>query len=153
MKDSPQSIQAISWTVRYAVVATFVERSPHKSVQKQSAELGILHLTMFDHKSDLVMKSFWPVFVIGLGDTGLRLCYKACSLLSEWFLVALCYGKVLFSDECTVYCSSLSWNFFWGGLNIILITCLRCKTTHHTWWSCRCNCQLYHWPIFLLWNC
>ena len=95
--------------------------------------LGVLHLTKFDHKRDLVMKSFWPVFVIELSNTDMRLCHKACALLLEWFLVALSHGKVLFSDECAVYCSSLSWNFF-GGLNIILITCLRCKTTHHTWW-------------------
>ena len=67
-----------------AVVAAFIERSPHKSVQKRSAELGVLHLTMFDHKRDLVMKSFfWPVFVIELSDTDMRLCHKACALLLE----------------------------------------------------------------------
>ena len=38
---------------------------------------------------------------------------KACALLLEWFLVALSHGKVLFSGECAVYCSSLSWNVFW----------------------------------------
>ena len=32
----------------------------------------------------------------------------------EWFLLALSHGKVLFSDECAVYCSSLSWNVFWS---------------------------------------
>jgi len=96
--------------------------------------LGVLHLTMFDHKRDLVMKSFWPVFVIELSNTKMRLCHKACSLLLEWFLVVLSHGKVLFSDECAVYCSSLSWNSFLGGLNIILITHFRCKTTHHTLW-------------------
>ena len=66
-----------------AVVAAFIERSPHKSVQKRSAELGVLHLTMFDHKMDLVMKSFLPVFVIELSDTDMRLCHKACALLLE----------------------------------------------------------------------
>jgi len=39
------------------------------------------------------------------------------------------------------------------GSKQILITCVRCKTTHHTWWKCSYNCQLYHWPIFLWWNC
>ena len=63
---------------------------------------------------DLAMKSFWPVFAIELSDTDLRLCYKVCAFLLEWFLVALSHGKVLFSDECAVYCSSLSWNVFWG---------------------------------------
>jgi len=38
-------------------------------------------------------------------------------------------------------------------LNRILVTRLRCKTTHHTWWYYICNCQLYHWLIFLWWNC
>jgi len=69
---------------------------------------------MFDHKRDLVMKSFWPVFVVELSDTDMRLCNKACASFSEWFLVALSHGKVLFSDECAVYCSSLSWNVVWG---------------------------------------
>ncbi len=70
-------------TVTCAVIATFIERSPHKSVQKQPAELGVLHLTMFDHKRDLVMKLFWPVFVTELCDTDMRLCHKACALLLE----------------------------------------------------------------------
>ena len=58
MKDSPQSSRSVSRTVTCAAVVTFTERSPHKSVRKRSAELGVLHLTMFDHKRDLVMKSF-----------------------------------------------------------------------------------------------
>jgi len=66
-----------------AVVATFIECSPHESVRKRSAELGVLHLAMFDHKRDLVMKSFWPVFVIELRDLEMRLCHKACALLLE----------------------------------------------------------------------
>ena len=102
----------ISRTVACAVVAAFIERSPHKSVRQQSAEPGVLHLTMFDHKRDLVMKSFWQVFVIELSDTLMRVCHKACALLLEWLLVALCHGKAFFSDECAVYCSSLSWNVF-----------------------------------------
>ena len=61
-----------------AVVATFVEQSPHKSVQKWSAELGVLHLTMFDQKRDLVMKPFWPVFVIELSNADVRLSQSMC---------------------------------------------------------------------------
>ena len=114
MKDSPQNSWRISQTVTCAVVVAFIEQSPHKSMRKRSAELGVLHLTMFDHKRDLVVKSFWPVFVIELSDADMRLCHKACALLFEWFLVALSHGKVLFSDECAVYFSSLSWNVFWG---------------------------------------
>jgi len=47
-------------------------------------------------------------------DTDMRLCHKACSLLLEWFLVALSHGKVLFSDKSALYCSFLSWNVFWS---------------------------------------
>ena len=65
------------------MVDAFIEQSPHKSVQKQSAEFGILHLTMFDHKRDLAKKSFWPEFVIELSDTDMRLYHTACALLLE----------------------------------------------------------------------
>ena len=114
MKDSPRSSWAISRTVTWAVVAVFTERSPHRSVRKQWVELGVLHLTMFGHRRDLVMKLFWPVFIIEFNDTDMRLCHIACALLLEWFLVALSHGKVLFSDEHAIYCSSVSWNVFWG---------------------------------------
>ena len=69
---------------------------------------------MFDCRRDLVMKLLWPVFVIEFSNTDIRLCHEACDLLLEWFLVALSHGKVLFSDERAIYCSSLSWNVFWG---------------------------------------
>ena len=38
---------------------------------------------MYNHKRDLVIKSFWPVFIIELSDTDMRLCHKACALLLE----------------------------------------------------------------------
>ena len=113
MKDSPWSSQLISWMVACAVVAPFIERSPHKSMREWSPELALLHLTMPDH--NLVMKSFWPVFVIELSDADVRLCHKACALLLVSFLVALSHGKVIFSDERAVYCSCLSWNVFLRG--------------------------------------
>jgi len=40
-------------------------------------------MTVCDHKRDLVVMSFWMVFVIELGDNDMRLCYKACALLLE----------------------------------------------------------------------
>ena len=120
MKDSPWNIQPISWTVTCAVVATFIEQSAHRFVQKRSVELGVLHLTVFDHKRDLVMKLFWSVFAIELGNTDMKLCHKAYALFLEWFLVALSHGKVLSSDECAVYCSPLSWNVFWGKTESLL---------------------------------
>jgi len=46
MKDSPQSSQPVSWTVSCVVVAVFIERSPCKSMQKRSAQLGS---STFDH--------------------------------------------------------------------------------------------------------
>jgi len=114
MKDSSRSSRPVSWMVTWAVVATFTERSPHRSMRKQSVELGVLHLTMFVNRRNLVIKLFWPVFVIEFSDTDMRLCHIACALLLEWFLAALSHGKVLFSDECAIYWSSLSWNVFWG---------------------------------------
>ena len=85
--------------------------------------------TTFDH--------VWPQegpgdeVILAISDTDMRLCHKARALLLEWFLVALSHGKVLFSDERAIYCCSLK---CFLGQNVILITCLRCKTTHHTWW-------------------
>jgi hypothetical protein len=43
----------------------------------------------------------------------MRLSHSMCLLL-EWFLVALSDGKVFLSDECAVYCISLSRNVFGG---------------------------------------
>ena len=118
MKDSPGSSRPISWMVTCALVAAFIEWSPHKYMQKQSAELGALHLTMFDHKRDLMMKSFWPVFVTKLSDTDMR-------------LVALSHGEVLFWHECAVYCSSLAWNAFLGQTKSLLHAWdVRPPTTH-----------------------
>jgi len=81
----------------------------------------------------------------------------------ETMLQSMCFVVGLISGSLVSFESSL---FRWMcnllqlpilkcflGLNRILVTRLRCKTTHHTWWQCRCNCQLYHWPIFLWWNC
>ena len=114
MKDSPRSGRPTSRTLTCVVVATFMEPSPHKSVRKQSGELGVLHLTMFDHKRDMVMKSFWAMFIIEVSNTDMRLCHKGCALFLELFLVALSHGKVLFSGECAVYCGSLSGSVLWG---------------------------------------
>jgi len=105
--------------VTCTVVSISIERSPHKSMQKRSVGHGVLHLSVFNHKRDLVMRSFWIVFVIELSDNDMRLGHKACALLLECFLVAWSHGKVLFSDESAVYCSSLSWNVFLGQDRIL----------------------------------
>jgi len=55
-----------------------------------------------------------------------------------------------FSFQINVQFTAALYLEMFFGANRILITFLRCKTTHHTWWWCSCNCQLYHWPIFLL---
>ena len=61
----------------------------------------------------------------------MRLCYKVCALLLEWFMVALSHGKVIFSDECAIYCSSLSWNVLWGKTESFLHAWdIRPPTTH-----------------------
>ena len=58
-------------------------------MRKQSAELGVLHLTMFDHKKDLVVTSFWPVFAIELCDTDMRLSQSMC------FVVGIISGSLV----------------------------------------------------------
>ena len=56
---------------------------------------------------------------------------QSLCLVLEWFLVALSHAKVPFSDECAVYCSSLSWNVFWGKTETLLHTWdVRPPTTH-----------------------
>ena len=152
MKDSPWRSWPIFRTLTCAEVAAFIQRSPRKSVWKQSAELGVLHLTMFDHKRDLVMKSFWPVFVMKLSDTD-RIYHKACALLLEWFLVALSHGKVLFSDKSALYCSSLSWNVFWSWTESSLCAWDVRPPTTQDYSAGVTASYTYHWPIFLWWNC
>ena len=56
---------------------------------KRSAELGVLHLTMFEYKRDLVMKTFWPVFVIELSDADMRQSQSMC------FVVGMIYGSLV----------------------------------------------------------
>jgi len=58
--------------------------------------VGVLHLTAFDHKRDLVMKSFWPVFVIKLSDNDMRLSQSMC------FVVGMISGS-LFSWESFLF--------------------------------------------------
>jgi len=75
--------------VTCVLVAAFIARSSHKSVWKRSAELGVLHLTMFDYERDLVMKSCWPVFVTELSDTDMRLSESMCfvvGMISDRFV-------------------------------------------------------------------
>ena len=151
VKDSPQSRRPISRTVTCAVVATVIEQSPHKSVWQWSTELQLLHLTMFDHKRDLVMKSFWPVLVIEINDTNMRLSQSMCIVVGMISGILVLRESSLFRLMCSLLQLPILKCYL--GLNNILITLLRCKTTHHTWWWCSCNCQLYQWPIFLWWNC
>jgi hypothetical protein len=93
-------------------VAAFIEQSPHKSKRKQSAEFGVPHSKMFDHKRDLAIKSFRPVFVNEFGDTDMRLHHKACALLLEQSLTAVSRATVLFSDMCNLLQLPVL-NFFW----------------------------------------
>ena len=110
----------------------FYWRSPHKSLQKRSAELGVLHLTMFDHKRDLVMKSFWPVFVIELGDADMRLSQRMCLVVGMISGNLVSWESSLFRWICSLLQLPILKCFL--GLNRILVTCLIYETTHHTWW-------------------
>ena len=56
---------------------------------------------------------------------------QSLCLALEWLLVALSRGKVLFSEECAVYCSSLAWNVFWSRTETLLHAWdVRPPTTH-----------------------
>jgi len=104
----------------------------HESVRKQSAELGVLYLTMFDHKKDLVMKWFWPVFVIELSDVDMRLSQSMCLVVGMISGSLVSWESSLFRWMCNLL-HLLILKFFLG-LNRILITHFRCKTTHRKWW-------------------
>ncbi len=68
--------------------------------------------TTFDH--------VWPQE--GPGDEAIlasvciwtQQCWHETMSQSMCFVVGMISGKILFSDECVVYFSSLSWNVFWG---------------------------------------
>jgi len=79
VENSPWSDQPIFWTVIYAAVAASIEQSLHKSVWKWSAELWVICSTMFDHKRDLVIKSFQPVFSHVFGNADIRQCHETCA--------------------------------------------------------------------------
>jgi len=132
VKDSPQISQPISQTVTCAVVATVTEQSPHKSVWQWSTELGLLHLTVFDHKRDLVMKSFWPVLVIEINNSNMRLSPSTCFVVGMISGSHVSWESSLFRLMCSLLQLPILKCFL--GLNRILVTLLRCKTTHHTWW-------------------
>ena len=105
MKDSPQSSRPMSRTGTCAVVATFTEQSPQEGPGDE--------------------------IILAISDTDMGVCHKVCALLLEWFLADLSHGKVLFSDEHAIYCSSLSWNVFWGKTESLLHTWdVRLPTTH-----------------------
>ena len=89
-------------------------RSPQKPMWKRSTELGILHLTMFDHKRDLVMKSFWPVFVREPSYTEVRLSQSMC------FVVGMISGGLVSWESCLFrWMCSLPYleMFFWAKQN------------------------------------
>ena len=111
--------------------------------------------TTFDH--------VWPQEESGDEVILASVCNWTQRYLHETVSQSLCFVVGMISGSLVSWESSL---FGWMcslvqlpvlkcflGLNRILVTHLRCKTTHHTWCYCSCNCQLYHWPIFLWWNC
>jgi len=114
-----------------AVVATFIERSPHKSVWKRSTELGVLHFTVFDERpgNEIILASVcnWT-----------QRYWLETMLQSMCFFVGMISG-CLISWESSLFrwmCSLLQLSILkcFLGWKRILITRLRCKTTHHTWW-------------------
>lgn len=100
VNDSPWIGWPISWT---AMCAAVIEQSPHKSVRKQSVEVGVLHLTTSDHtKKHLEMKSVQSMYVTKLSDADMSWHHEACALLLEQFPTALSREKFLFRQICNL---------------------------------------------------
>jgi hypothetical protein len=89
-------------------VSAFIQLAPHKSVRKQSAELGVPFWIMFDHmKKELAVGSFRPLSVNGLSDSDKRRRDKACALLLERLPAALPREEFPFAKECAIYRNSV----------------------------------------------
>ena len=87
---------------------------------------------MFDHKRDLVTKWFWPVFIIELSNTDMRLSQRMCFVLGMISGSLVSWESSLFRWICSLLQPLILKCFL--GRNRILVTHLRWKTTHHTWW-------------------
>jgi hypothetical protein len=63
VKYSPRSRHPLSGTTACAGAATPIKCLRHKSIQKQTVDVGVPSSIMFDHMNDLVMTAFWPMFI------------------------------------------------------------------------------------------
>ena len=102
-----------------AAVAASIELSPMKSTRKRSSELGVPRSTMRDHmKKDLNVRPYRPTFVNDLSDGDMDRRYESCRALLDTFSNAISRSKVLFNDECAIYCSARDRNVvFWSKEN------------------------------------
>ena len=91
-------LPAVDWTdapTDLNGLVCFRERQNLVSVRVPSRSArAILHVIMFDHKRDLVIKPFWPVFVIELNDTDMRLSQSMC------FVVGMISGSLVWRESC-----------------------------------------------------
>lgn len=80
-------------------------KSLHKSVRKWSAELRETHSTTFDHKRDLAMKSFQPVFLYEFSDADVGWHHEACALSWESSLFRQMYNlpQLPVSKRCEMW--------------------------------------------------
>jgi len=106
---------------QYSIFKNFLQILKGKIIKRNSKNKVLIHYPMGCSSRhcmpDLFISSYShcmdPADPCGNLSWSPELYVSSLPLL-EWFLVALSHGTVLFSDECPVYCSSLSWNVFWG---------------------------------------
>ena len=100
-----------------AAVAASIERSPMKSTQKRSSELGVPRPTMRDQMKDLNVRPYRPTFVNELSDGDVDRRHESCRAMLDTFSNAVSHSKVLFSDECAIYRSARDRNVVWSKEN------------------------------------
>uniref|UniRef100_H3A326 Tc1-like transposase DDE domain-containing protein n=1 Tax=Latimeria chalumnae TaxID=7897 RepID=H3A326_LATCH len=137
IKDLPRSGRTPTWHETCAAVEESINRSPLKSTQKRSAELGIPRSTMQEHmKKDTGVRPWRPSFVNELSDNDRDNRKECCSELLNTFATIPSRGKVFFSDECAIYRSDRKRNvFFWSKENPHYMEEIEHKPPHVMMWA------------------
>ena len=69
-------------------------------------------------KKDLNVRPYRSIFVNEMSDGDMDRRYESCRALLDTFSNAVSHSKVLFSDECAIYCSARDRNMvFWSKEN------------------------------------
>jgi hypothetical protein len=92
-------------------LATCVDHSPQKLMRRSSLELGMPQPAMqYNMKKDLNLKLYCPAFTNELSDVDMNQHCDTCHALLNTFPNTTSCLKGLFTDRCTVYCSTCDRN-------------------------------------------